>query len=115
MSSYRSDNVGFFYVALVIAIAASLFIPATGPGPVRAENNPEVIRIATPAWAKLTAKDGSGLYFDLLRKVYGPAGVKLEYRIAPLETGQGDDPPGRSRRHVGRLPDSARGWLDLPE
>lgn len=82
--SYRLiNNIGLFSIALVIAIVAGLFFPAAGPGPVRAENNPEVIRIATPAWAKLTAKDGSGLYFDLLRKIYGPAGVKLEYQIAP--------------------------------
>ena len=41
------------------------------------------INLVTEQWPGHTNPDGTGLAFDLLRKVYEPAGVKLNYRIVP--------------------------------
>ncbi|TWI72285.1 ABC-type amino acid transport substrate-binding protein [Desulfobotulus alkaliphilus] len=40
------------------------------------------IHIATPEWQGQTAKDGSGLFFDLLRRMYEPHGIELSFEIA---------------------------------
>lgn len=42
-----------------------------------------VINIATPAWENVTNEDGTGLYFDILRSVYGPDGIALTFQIVP--------------------------------
>lgn len=44
---------------------------------------PERIVVVTEHWPGHTNQDGTGLAFDLLRAVYGPAGVQLDYRIMP--------------------------------
>jgi polar amino acid transport system substrate-binding protein len=46
-------------------------------------DSPEEIVIVTPKWEKLTRKDGTGLYFEMLRSLYEPAGVSLKYEIVP--------------------------------
>ncbi len=41
------------------------------------------IRIATPYWEDFTNKDGTGVYFDLLRAVYEPMDVRVKYELVP--------------------------------
>ncbi|MCP4349645.1 MAG: transporter substrate-binding domain-containing protein [Desulfobacterales bacterium] len=41
------------------------------------------IRIATPSWEKQTSRDGTGLFFDIIREVYEPVGIKMEYDFVP--------------------------------
>jgi polar amino acid transport system substrate-binding protein len=41
------------------------------------------LRIVTPAWKSQTNEDGSGLFFDIVRHVYEPAGIRMEYEIVP--------------------------------
>ncbi len=41
------------------------------------------IRIVTPAWEDFTNKDGTGVYFDLLRAVYEPEGIRVRYEFFP--------------------------------
>ncbi|MBN2651249.1 MAG: transporter substrate-binding domain-containing protein [Spirochaetales bacterium] len=41
------------------------------------------ILIATPEWEGSTNKDGTGLYFDIVRAVFEPAGYKVDYKIMP--------------------------------
>lgn len=64
---------GKWLVVLVFAGLASL---------ARAEA-PSQIHLVTEHWPGHTNLDGSGLAFDLLRKVYEPAGVQLDFRIVP--------------------------------
>lgn len=45
--------------------------------------NPTSIQIVTPAWEYQTNADGTGLFFDILRSVYEPVGISLEYQIVP--------------------------------
>ena len=44
---------------------------------------PSSINIVTEIWPKFTNKDGSGYYFELLRKVYWPLGVGLNIHYMP--------------------------------
>ncbi len=41
------------------------------------------IRLVSDAWHNLTREDGSGLYFDLIRQVYEPLGIKVSISIVP--------------------------------
>ncbi|HET7839371.1 MAG TPA: transporter substrate-binding domain-containing protein [Rectinemataceae bacterium] len=57
----------------------------------------KTIDVASDEWADCTLKDGSGLYFDVMRLVYGPQGSKLAIKIVPfarsvqmLESGKTD-------------------------
>ncbi|WP_319404856.1 transporter substrate-binding domain-containing protein [uncultured Desulfosarcina sp.] len=59
------------------------------------------IRIATPSWENVTKKDGTGLYFDILHKVYDPLQITIAYKIVPwkramlmLEHREADALPG---------------------
>jgi polar amino acid transport system substrate-binding protein len=55
------------------------------------------IDVASDEWADCTQKDGTGLYFDILRMVYSEQGSKLNIKIVPfarsvqmLESGKTD-------------------------
>jgi len=41
------------------------------------------VRFASPAWKGYTHKDGTGAFWDLLRKLYKQAGIKMKFVIAP--------------------------------
>jgi len=43
----------------------------------------ESIQIATPAWEGQTNADGTGLFFDIIRAVYEPGGIKVKFEIMP--------------------------------
>ncbi|MDM8515934.1 transporter substrate-binding domain-containing protein [Desulfobacterales bacterium HSG16] len=43
----------------------------------------KTISIVTPEWENQTNKDGSGFFFDIIRSVYNPFGIKLKYKIVP--------------------------------
>lgn len=44
---------------------------------------PAQISISTPTWRYYTDRDGSGLYFDLMRKIYAQQGIKLDVSYVP--------------------------------
>ncbi len=68
---------------LFLSLAAVLLGMAVLTCPVRAETEITEIRIATQVWEDFTNQDGTGLYFDLLRAVYEPAGIELRYQFVP--------------------------------
>ena len=39
--------------------------------------------VVAPEWEGYTNKDGSGLYWDIIRAVYEPVGIKVKTRIVP--------------------------------
>lgn len=43
------------------------------------------INVITESWEGATNKDGTGLYFDLIKTIYEPVGIKLVFKIAPYE------------------------------
>ncbi|MCG8634224.1 MAG: transporter substrate-binding domain-containing protein [Desulfobacterales bacterium] len=68
---------------IIIALWAGLFLcgavtVATAESPV-----PATIKIITPEWEGQANRDGTGLFFDIVRAVYGPAHVSMEARFAP--------------------------------
>lgn len=50
---------------------------------VRAELPPREVRLVSEHWLDHTNPDGSGLAWDLMRKVFEPAGVEVQLRLAP--------------------------------
>jgi len=52
-------------------------------GPAPAGQGLKTIRVITPEWEGQTNKDGTGLFFDILRAVYTPSGIKMEFTLAP--------------------------------
>ena len=61
-----------------IILAIQLFIFAS----VHAENF-QVIEIVTPEWGGFTNKDGSGLYFEVMKKAYSLSNIKVKYSFVP--------------------------------
>jgi polar amino acid transport system substrate-binding protein len=41
------------------------------------------ISVATPIWEDQTHEDGTGLFFDIIRKVYEPSGIRMKFEIMP--------------------------------
>lgn len=44
---------------------------------------PKTIMLASEEWPERTNKDGSGLYWDLIKEVYSRAGVEVKHTIVP--------------------------------
>ncbi len=44
---------------------------------------PRTIKIVTPEWEFITQQDGTGLFFEIVKAVYEPAGIKVAYSFAP--------------------------------
>lgn len=53
------------------------------PGFVQAQGLPAEVRLASEAWQDYTNADGTGVGWDVLRKVFEPAGVKVRVLSAP--------------------------------
>ena len=45
--------------------------------------NIKSISVVAPEWKGYTHKDGSGLYWDIIRAIYEPIGIKVKTRIVP--------------------------------
>jgi polar amino acid transport system substrate-binding protein len=76
------------------------------------------IRIATPSWPGQTNEDGTGLFFDIVRGVYDPAGIKMEFEIVPwkraekmIESNEADAMLSALRRK-GRLTPKYPMWIE---
>lgn len=63
-----------FHHALIFFL---IFFPAAS---VSGEDTDKItdIHIATPLWEGQTNKDGTGLFFDIVRSVYEPAGLTMK-------------------------------------
>jgi polar amino acid transport system substrate-binding protein len=46
-------------------------------------NNHNSLFIVTPSWKNFTEEDGSGFYFELLKKIFEPLGVSIQFQITP--------------------------------
>lgn len=67
---------GFCIFSLFVAFLAS-------PVKVRPAEMMKKIVIVSPAWKKFTHADGTGLYFELMRRVYQTEGIQVESHIVP--------------------------------
>lgn len=62
---------------LLIIAGLSTLILSSLPATARQHDNKEII-IVSEAWKYATEKDGSGLYFDIMRKVFEPLGYTIK-------------------------------------
>ena len=61
-------------------LLGALLLLITGLGSLESQT---LCRIATPSWPNLTNEDGTGYYFDILRNIYEPLGIKVEIHFVP--------------------------------
>jgi polar amino acid transport system substrate-binding protein len=47
-----------------------------------AEELPSGIHIATPVWEGQTQRDGTGFFFEMIRKIYEPRGIRVTWEFA---------------------------------
>lgn len=66
-------------------ILTLLFLLAGMPCRALAAETPKEIMFASEEWTDATNKDGTGLYWDIFRAVYEPAGVKVNFIIRSYE------------------------------
>lgn len=64
----------------IIGITLLVFL-CPGAAPVTAGNNPTEIIMASEEWTNATNRDGTGLYWDILRAVFEPVGIKTKFII----------------------------------
>ncbi|WP_416427096.1 transporter substrate-binding domain-containing protein [Pseudomonas sp. App30] len=76
-----------------------------------AEPLPAHIQVASEEWSDYTNADGSGLAWDILRKVFEPAGVKLETRSTPYMRSVGLVQRGEADAWVGSYHDEIANTL----
>lgn len=62
-------------IFILLIIANQLQAQETG--------QPTSILVVTPMWEDQTHEDGTGLFFDIIRKVYEPFGIQMKYQIVP--------------------------------
>lgn len=63
------------------------------------------IRVVSEAWEGYTNADGTGLAWDILRKVYEPLGIQLQFEIVPYTRSVGLVLKGQADAWVGSYPD----------
>lgn len=64
-------------------LLAALGLSTAGALRAQAQPRPTHIDLVSDEWHDLTRKDGTGLYFDLIRAVYGRLGIESRVRIFP--------------------------------
>lgn len=79
--------------ALLVLILAGAFNASA--------QTPDTIRVVSPVLDGFANADGSGLWFELIRAVYEPLGIMMQYELLPLkraqkalEAGEADAIPG---------------------
>ena len=86
-------------MGLKAVVLASMLLVA-GPGAM-AQEVPAQVRLVSEAWVDYTNADGSGLAWDVLRKVFEPAGVKVVTQSAPYSRAVGLVKRGEADAWVG--------------
>lgn len=69
------------------------------------------IHLVTEVWARHTEADGSGLGWDILRRVYEPAGIRLKIRSMPYTRSIGLVQRGEADAWVGSYAGEVEGTL----
>lgn len=78
------------------------------------EPTPSEIRIASEVWLHYTARDGSGLAWDLLRQVFGPEGVQVRTQSVPYTRSIGLVQRGEADAWIGSYLNEIRSGVVYP-
>lgn len=70
---------------LTVSLICLLLLPSHLPAnPAQLVESPEVVTIATDSWLGYTNRDGSGYYFDILKRVFPEKEWQLQIDIVPF-------------------------------
>lgn len=95
-----------------LGILLGLLIPSLAPA--GDATVPTRIRVVSEVWARYTEPDGSGLGWDLVRAVFGPAGVRVEAHSVPYTRAVGLVQRGEMDAWVGSYADEVRSGVLYP-
>lgn len=85
------------------------------PG-VQAQNGqPDEIRLASEVWEDYTETDGTGLAWDIMRRVFEPAGVRLDIHSVPYTRSVGLVQRGEADAWVGSYRDELKDGVFYPQ
>ena len=79
--------------------------------PALAGNSPGEIIFASEEWSNATNRDGTGLYWDIFRAVYGSLGIRSKIIIQPYDESVGLVKQQKADAAVGIYPDLIRGTM----
>ncbi len=91
-------------IALILILCPICF-------PAMAGNKPTEIIMASEEWTNATNRDGTGLYWDILRAVYEPVGIKTKFIIQSYNGSVNLVKKNRVDAAVGIYPDMTKGAL----
>jgi len=94
----------------VIGITLLVFL-CPGTAPVTAGPNPTEIIMASEEWINATNRDGTGLYWDILRAVFEPVGIKTKFIIQSYDGSVRLVKKNRVDAAVGIYPERIQGTL----
>jgi polar amino acid transport system substrate-binding protein len=94
----------------IVCCALLLFFIVT-ISPAFAGNSPAEIIMASEEWANATNRDGTGLYWDILRAVYEPIGIKTKFIIRTYKGSVSLVKKNRVDAAVGIYPEQIQGGL----
>jgi polar amino acid transport system substrate-binding protein len=97
-------------VKQTLCIAFVIFFCIAPATPI-AGNTPGEIIMASEEWANATNRDGTGLYWDILRAIYEPLGIKTKFIIQPYDRSVKSVKKKRVDAAVGIYPDLIQGTL----
>lgn len=67
-------------VFLIAACALLVLLPSRGIA-----NNADTLRFHTGSWTGITNEDGTGLYHEILQRIYAPHGIEVEVTYFPVK------------------------------
>jgi polar amino acid transport system substrate-binding protein len=94
----------------IIGITLLVFL-CPGTAPVTAGPNPTEIIMASEEWTNATNRDGTGLYWDILRAVFEPVGIKTKFIIQSYDGSVRLVKKNRVDAAVGIYPEPIQGTL----
>ncbi len=72
---------------------------------------PKNIKLASEAWVNATQEDGTGIYWDLMRLVYEPLGIKVEYNTTDYARSISLVKQGKMEAGIGSYLDEEKGVI----
>src|SRR5690606_22502347 len=85
------------------------------PGVQAQSGQPDEIRLASEVWEDYTETDGTGLAWDIMRRVFEPAGVRLDIHSVPYTRSVGLVQRGEADDWVGSYRDELKDGVFYPQ
>lgn len=94
-----------------VTVLVLMFLLGWVPYSAHAAEAPKEILFASEEWTDATNRDGTGLYWDIFRAVYEPAGVKVNFIIRSYEGSINLVTTNKADAVVGSYKDEIKGML----